>query len=137
MDKLGGGTAKVYYLEWHLANGSTQVEFFNTFYVHMTSFRQRATLSNRRKKAIQPVTCVMRNLKHWNLSSVSVRQLLQTEDTLGDTTVYWTSWSELYGTWCQSQISQPRNLLLREAKYMLVQRNRLTIELYLVKIFLD
>ena len=28
MDKLGGGTAKVYYLEWHLANGSTQVEFF-------------------------------------------------------------------------------------------------------------
>ena len=24
MDKLGGGTAKVYYLERHLANGSTQ-----------------------------------------------------------------------------------------------------------------
>ena len=28
MDKLGGGTAKVHYLERHLANGSTQVEFF-------------------------------------------------------------------------------------------------------------
>ena len=55
----------------------------------------------------------MRNLKHWNMSSVPVRQLLQTEDTLGDTTVYWTSWSELYGTWwCLNQISQPRNLLL-------------------------
>ena len=64
----------------------------------MTSFRQRATKSNGRKKAIQPVSCEMRNLKHWNTSSVPVRQLLLTEDTLGDTTVYWTSWSELYGT---------------------------------------
>ena len=64
----------------------------------MTSFRQRATKSNGRKKAIQPASCVMRNLKHWNMSSVPVRQLLLTEDTLGDTTVYWTSWSELYGT---------------------------------------
>ena len=61
----------------------------------MTSFRQRETLSNGRKKVIQPVPCVMRNLKHWNMSSVPGRQLLLTEDTLGDTTMYWTSWSEL------------------------------------------
>ena len=27
MDKLGGGTAKIDYLERHLANGSTKVEF--------------------------------------------------------------------------------------------------------------
>ena len=94
----------------------------------MTSFRQRATLSNGRKKAIQPVPCVMRNLKHWNMPSVPVIQLLLKENTLGDTTVYWTSWSELYGTWwCLNQISRPRNLLLRGAKYMSVQRNRLTI----------
>ena len=58
----------------------------------------KATLSNGRKKAIQPVPCVIRNLKHWNTSSVPARQLLLTEDTFGDTTVYWTSWSELYGT---------------------------------------
>ena len=64
----------------------------------MTCFSQRATLSIGRKKASQPVHCVMRNLKHWNMSSVPVRRLLQTEDTPGDTTVYWTSWSELYGT---------------------------------------
>ena len=44
----------------------------------MTSFRLRATLSNGRKKAIQPVPCVMRNLKHWNMSSVPVRRLLLT-----------------------------------------------------------
>ena len=85
----------------------------------MTIFRQRTTLSNGRKKAIQPDSCVMRNLKHWNTSSVPVRQLLLMEDTLGDTTVYWMSWSELYGTWwCPSQISQPRNLLLRGAKHV-------------------
>ena len=53
----------------------------------MISFRQRATLSNGRKKAIQPVPCVMRNLKRWNTSSVPVRQLLLTEDTLGDNIV--------------------------------------------------
>ena len=64
----------------------------------MTCSPQRATLTNGRKKAIQPVPCVMRNLKHWNMSSVPVRRLLLTEYTLGDTTVYWTSWSELYGT---------------------------------------
>ena len=64
----------------------------------MTSFCLRATLSNGRKKAIQPVPCVMRNLKHWNTSSVPVRQLLLMEDTLEDTTVYWTSWLELYET---------------------------------------
>ena len=33
MDKLGGGIAKVYHLEQHLANESIQVEFFNTFYI--------------------------------------------------------------------------------------------------------
>ena len=64
----------------------------------MTSFRQRATLTNGREKAIQPVSCVIKNLKHWNTSSVPVRQLLLMEDTLGDTTVYWMSWSELYVT---------------------------------------
>ena len=85
----------------------------------MTSFHQRATLSNGRKKAIQPVPCVMRNLKHWNMSSVPVRRLLLTEDTLGDTTVYWMNWSELYGTcWCLRQISQPRNLLLSGGKHV-------------------
>ena len=40
----------------------------------MTSFRQKATLLNGRKKTIRLVSCVMRNLKHWNMSSVPVRQ---------------------------------------------------------------
>ena len=132
MDKLGGDTAKIYYLERHLANCSIPVEFFNTFYIWP------ATLSNGRKKVIQPVACVMRDLKHLNMSWVPVRQLLLMEDTLGDITVYWTSWLELNGTWwCMGQLSQHRNLLLRWVLYMSVQRNEPTIELYTVKIFLD
>ena len=120
--------------------------FFNVFIVHFpTEFRLTFSI----KSKLHFVKCllyfqiftlfsVMRNLKHWNMSSVPVRQLLLTEDTLGDTTVYWTSWSELYGTWwCLNQISEPRTLLLRWAKYISVQRNRLTIELYPVKTFLD
>ena len=33
MNKIGGDFAEVYNFEWHRADGATQAEFSNTFYV--------------------------------------------------------------------------------------------------------
>ena len=33
MDKLGGDLEKIYYLEWHMVDGSSQVEYSNTLYL--------------------------------------------------------------------------------------------------------
>ena len=51
------------------------------------------------KKESDP-TCPLCNEKPQTLEHVlsSCKTALLTEDTLGDTTVYWTSWPELYGT---------------------------------------
>ena len=49
MDKLERSTAKVYYLERHLANGSTQVEFFNMFYILPASVKEQPCQMEERK----------------------------------------------------------------------------------------
>ena len=95
---------------WQMA--PLKLSSFNTFYIWPAPVKESPCQMKERKRS-KPVSCVMRNLKHWNMSSVPVRRLLLTKDTLEYTTVYWTSWSELYGTWWRlCQISQPRNLLL-------------------------
>ena len=38
MDKLEGDLVKVYYFEWHMADGPSQVEFSNTLYTWPASF---------------------------------------------------------------------------------------------------
>ena len=56
MDKLGGGTAKVYNLERHLANGSSQGKFFNTFYIWPASIKEQpCQIEERKRSNLSPV----------------------------------------------------------------------------------